>query len=315
MRILSLLVTLIIIVCAHTLVWTSKHSSSRATARDDDNLPRDGELFEGDIIMDARFRQIIRGKTSKRSVLKESYLREIKWPRGVVHYKIDPSLLPRVKFLLEESMEEFERRTCVQFKKQKHERDYILFTSKEETCFSHIGLVGGRQIVNLGKLCARLGTVEHEMLHVLGVIHEHSRPDRDQYIKVNYDNIKSTNFHDFVKYPYDLTNNLNEKFNFASIMLYSNYAFSKNDKPTLEAIKDPTMKFGQRVQFSVGDIRQINTLYKCKKQLRSPDYNGLIKNRGMLKKITYRKTYKESGIFGKIKKVLKWLHNLLKVID
>ena len=30
----------------------------------------------------------------------------------------------------------------------------------------------------------------HELLHTLGFVHEHTRPDRDDFISVNFDNIE-----------------------------------------------------------------------------------------------------------------------------
>ena len=50
-------------------------------------------------------------------------------------------------------------------------------------------------------------------------------------------------------------------------MEYSNDAFSKNGEHTITAIGDPERKFGQRCGFSIGDIREVNKLYKC------PEYN------------------------------------------
>ena len=43
--------------------------------------------------------------------------------------------------------------------------------------------------VSLGTGCKTAGKVSHETMHALGFIHEHQREDRDDYIKVNYDNI------------------------------------------------------------------------------------------------------------------------------
>ena len=33
-------------------------------------------------------------------------------------------------------------------------------------------------------------TPVHELVHTLGFVHEHTRPDRDDFISINYDNIE-----------------------------------------------------------------------------------------------------------------------------
>jgi hypothetical protein len=59
-----------------------------------------------------------------------------------------------------------------------------------------VGRFGGPQIVSLqppdnnGPNClGGEGRSIHELLHALGIFHEQSRVDRDQYIDVKFDNI------------------------------------------------------------------------------------------------------------------------------
>ena len=48
-------------------------------------------------------------------------------------------------------------------------------------------------MIHLAFGCKRTGTVMHEMMHALGIVHEQSRPDRDEFLEVKYGNIKKGN--------------------------------------------------------------------------------------------------------------------------
>lgn len=61
-------------------------------------------------------------------------------------------------------------------------------------CFSSVGNQHvGKQRLSIGRNCDRLGTVEHEFLHALGLWHEQSRADRDDYVQIMWDQIEPGN--------------------------------------------------------------------------------------------------------------------------
>ena len=57
------------------------------------------------------------------------------------------------------------------------------------SCSSNIGRIGLQQFINIGSDCEVAGKVMHEIYHALGRWHEHCRPDRDLYVKINEKNI------------------------------------------------------------------------------------------------------------------------------
>lgn len=52
----------------------------------------------------------------------------------------------------------------------------------------------GAQVISIGKNCDKFGHVVHELGHVIGFWHEHTRPDRDQHVKIIKDNIMHGNY-------------------------------------------------------------------------------------------------------------------------
>jgi len=240
-------------------------------------------LLEDDIVLDPP--QMVPGHhlRSRRSAISDH---NKLWPDGKVHYEIEASFGPMSRNMLKRVMRDFENRTCIRFVERNHEKDYVKFSSSSRGCSSRVGRSGGQQTINLSRGCRTPGRFEHEIMHVLGFIHEQSRPDRDKYIRLAYPNIKDGYLRNFKKYNVEEIDTLDEEFDFSSIMLYRNQAFSKNGKDTIVPLDDATLRFGQRVEFSREDVRKINKLYKCEKYLKNPNYDGLIKEnhgRGLLK--------------------------------
>lgn len=59
------------------------------------------------------------------------------------------------------------------------------------SCCSYVGRRGGGpQAISIGKNCDKFGIVVHELGHVIGFWHEHTRPDRDEHVSIVRDNIQ-----------------------------------------------------------------------------------------------------------------------------
>ena len=92
------------------------------------------------------------------------------------------------------AMVKIQQNTCIRFIRRTTERDYVNIESVDgEGCFAYVGNHGGRSSMNLESSskssCMYPDIVIHELLHSVGLWHEHMRHDRDSYIKVHYENI------------------------------------------------------------------------------------------------------------------------------
>lgn len=185
-----------------------------------------------------------------------------RWTDGIVPYEIDRSHGFLNKLYIWRAMVVYHRNTCVRFVQRRvSDRDWVHITSMERGCFSKVGRVGGRQTLNLARPgCTIASVVLHELMHVIGFLHEHNRPDRDEYVRVYHENILDGAQENFLK----LTRNVTLKFpyDFDSIMHYGQFTFSKNGKATMRA-KGRAMRNQRKDFFSETDLAKIRLVYNC----------------------------------------------------
>lgn len=112
------------------------------------------------------------------------------WPGGLIPYTMSQYYNDKGRTAIFEAMRSFHRKTCVRFiPKRDNDENYVHFMPKSK-CASKRGMVGSKQRIFLGPKCLdQPGNPEHEIMHALGFDHEHQRPDRDEFIAVNMDNI------------------------------------------------------------------------------------------------------------------------------
>lgn len=74
--------------------------------------------------------------------------------------------------------------------KNPNDNDYVSIKNNVG-CHAELGRIGGEQTLNIGEgPCIKRGTVMHELMHVLGFMHEQKRYDRDSFIRIMYENLK-----------------------------------------------------------------------------------------------------------------------------
>ncbi|XP_042315682.1 astacin-like metalloendopeptidase [Sceloporus undulatus] len=189
------------------------------------------------------------------------------WPQssdGIVRipYAISSDFEQWHRDLIQEAMTEFETLTCINFVERKEENDYLNIVPGYG-CSSFPGKIGGAQTIFLSKThCMWKGVVEHELEHALGLIHEHSRSDRDKYVKIMWQYISPNHRKNFELNPN--SNNLGLEYDYASIMHYGRRTLSNTSgEATIIPIPDDSIRIGQFSGISNLDVAKINRLHNC----------------------------------------------------
>ncbi|CAK8678189.1 unnamed protein product [Clavelina lepadiformis] len=215
----------------------------------------DQHLVDGDVLPHPRGRNAITDTS-------------LYWPTTTIPIQFG-SLLPLLAVSgIEDARQEYEMRTCFSFPDRVAEEDYLIYQPRSG-CWSYVGKQGGAQTISIGSGCEKMSTIEHEMMHAIGIYHEQSRPDRDGYVVIETQNIDADKVYNFDKYTYDDVDDRRVPYDYNSVMHYGDTSFSNNGEKTIVTI-DPAFQdvIGQRRTFSEGDVDMINRMYSCADPLR-----------------------------------------------
>lgn len=237
------------------------------------NKDNDVNIYEGDIdlspddIVDTRDSGDVDGEQiSARRKRNAARNRKKLWVTRVVPFVYDSSLPAYYQTTIQEAIAEFENKTCLNFVPRTNEALFIRFVH-ETGCWSSVGrqfwMTGIGQQVSLGPGCNHKGTIIHEIMHAIGFWHEQSRPDRNLYVEVLWENILAGEEHNFNKYSHREIDPLKIPYDFDSIMHYGPKSFSRNGLDTIRSILNKSRSLGQRDGMTAFDIHEINALYDC----------------------------------------------------
>jgi len=248
------------------------------------------------------------GRRRRRRRRRRSYTGSLsagtRWTGGKVSYCFASDVDPAVKHIFMASVAQVSKALpkCFQFEDVGHQsgssttsssgqrckKSPAIFVQSANTgCWSYVGMTNlPSQGFNLApRGCVSIGIAVHELGHALGMAHEHSRPDRDQYVTVETSNVPQAQMHNFDTVAKTFTGS---PYDFLSVMHYDAYAFAVDqNKPTITVKGDFGYKIGQRNGLSKYDVIQMQAMYKpengmCEKAggmtgqgcINRPDSNG-----------------------------------------
>jgi len=180
----------------------------------------------------------------------------------IVPYVYDSTISESSKPTIQEGFDAIANKTCLRISPREGDANYVRIF-KGQGCYSYVGMQNGEQDLSLGNGCIWKRIVIHEFLHALGFLHEQSRPDRDNYVKILFENIDEDNQSNFETMEARFIDSKGVAYDLHSIMHYGSYYFSNNSNPTIVDVNTgETLQNVGRI-FTNEDALQINLAYEC----------------------------------------------------
>ncbi|WP_208726100.1 M12 family metallopeptidase [Corallococcus terminator] len=231
----------------------------------------DGDMVLGTVEeMEARVREVkARGGLDAPGVQAQGVAitgANFRWPNSEVPYTIDAAVPNQAR--ITDAINHWQQRTHLRFVQRNVLNaalypNYVNFQTGTG-CSAHVGRIGGRQMVSLEAACST-GNIIHEIGHALGLWHEQSREDRNNYVLIRPENITAGYEQNFSQQIADGDDIL--AYDYGSIMHYPRTAFSRNGLPTIEPLGGQAI--GQRDSLSITDAATVARLYSRTISLRA----------------------------------------------
>ena len=229
-----------------------------------EKLPDGRIVWGGDIALNEKQLQALTEPDTRAGILRDN---SMFWPDGIVYYTLADDVMRSGAYIdIYDAMKHIEERCNISFhKKQSNTKNWIEFVlSEDDVSRSHLGMTGGKQNIWVTS-DVNTSTAIHEICHALGMIHEHQRMDRDNYIVVDFSNIRPEWHQWFYRtsIPHNTYGSSLEPLDTKSIMIYGSYGENtaiNPDFPYMWRKTDGTTWTNNNV-LSEMDILTLNAVY------------------------------------------------------
>ena len=189
-----------------------------------------------------------------------------RWPDNEIPFLFSPKFTERQKQAVREALLLLQANSCFRFVPRNLQRDFLYFDMREG-CFSFVGKIGGRQLLSLAAGCLHDYIIWHEVMHALGLEHEHQRPDRDKYIEIQWENVESGKEINFDKIKWADVD-LYHTYDYHSLMHYDGTAFgrlnARDRRPmvTMRPLEDGVV-LSDNFELTPLDVEKLQILSNC----------------------------------------------------
>src|SRR5712675_2662631 len=166
----------------------------------------DQAVVEGDIVL-GQATDVLNGGANYVAPVVPDYVRgePKRWESNLVPYIIDASVTASDRAVIQQAIMAWQHATNIRFRQLSGARDwklenYVKFSGQKNQCSSNSlgikqrlsGKVNEEDSINVVEVAGcgqNWGRIAHEIGHVLGLGHQHSRGDRDDYVRILWGNI------------------------------------------------------------------------------------------------------------------------------
>ncbi len=191
------------------------------------------------------------------------------WPDGVVYYRFEgfDSANDDDRFSLisvKRAMQEWSSAAHITFVEKPEGGEYVVRIIKSDKTASTLGYVKDARVYLTTLASQRQAT--HELGHVLGLTHEHQRPDRDSYITIHWNNIQPEVVSQYLPLNNSLYGEDAFSYDYRSVMHYSPSAGAVNMLTPTYTINDPNYNEKWPTYLSRGDREKVIEIYGARLQ-------------------------------------------------